>query len=193
MASAVRRDRQPLVLAVRSRTVAKVLSIGFRGPDVLPVLGREVVEGQQRLPILDSGRPTALSYLAPYFATKWSKRLLGRLAALGLIDRVQVLLGLALHDVRQLVQHVGGLVDPAALLPGLGQTSRSAFQKPSAPSPVASSGPTTSPFGRAAGPAARASSARSRDSRRRSPQLLAPARRRRSATRMHWRSCSSRA
>jgi hypothetical protein len=29
MASAVWRDRQPLVLAVRSRTVANVLSIGF--------------------------------------------------------------------------------------------------------------------------------------------------------------------
>ena len=29
MASAVRRDRQPLVVAVRSRTEAKVLSIGF--------------------------------------------------------------------------------------------------------------------------------------------------------------------
>src|SRR5688500_18716350 len=36
MASAVARDRQPLVLAVRSRTVAKVLSTGVRAPDVFP-------------------------------------------------------------------------------------------------------------------------------------------------------------
>jgi hypothetical protein len=39
-----------------------------------------------------------------------------RLSGFGHPDRVQVLLGLGLHALGQLVQHVGGLVDPAALL-----------------------------------------------------------------------------
>ena len=47
------RDTQPRVFAVRSRTVAKVDSIGVGGPDMHPVLGRKVIEGSQRLPILD--------------------------------------------------------------------------------------------------------------------------------------------
>src|SRR5436190_161974 len=42
------------------------------------------------------------------------------LPVLGLVDGVQVLLGLTLQRPRQLVEHVGDLVHPAALLPGLG-------------------------------------------------------------------------
>jgi hypothetical protein len=45
------------------------------------------------------------------------ERRLGSLSGLGHPERVQVLLGLGLHPVRQLVQNVGGLVNPAALLP----------------------------------------------------------------------------
>jgi hypothetical protein len=44
MASAVLFDRQPFARIVRCRTVAKVLSIGFEGPEVFPVLGGEIVE-----------------------------------------------------------------------------------------------------------------------------------------------------
>jgi hypothetical protein len=51
MASKLARDTQPCVFAVRSRTVAKVDRVG--GPDMHPVLGRKVIEGSQRLPILD--------------------------------------------------------------------------------------------------------------------------------------------
>ena len=51
MVSAVMRLRQPLVLVVLRRTVAKVLSMGLVGANVLPVLGREVVEGEQHVAV----------------------------------------------------------------------------------------------------------------------------------------------
>ncbi len=52
MANAVARDKQPLVLLVRSRTATKVLSIGLLLRACCHVLGREVVERQQRFAIL---------------------------------------------------------------------------------------------------------------------------------------------
>src|SRR5512132_2859536 len=51
MSRAVSWDNAPLVRTVRCRTVANTLSIGFA--QVIPVLGREVVEGQQRVSVLD--------------------------------------------------------------------------------------------------------------------------------------------
>ncbi len=51
MVSAVMRLRQPLVLVVLRRTVAKVLSMGLVGANVLPVLGLEVVEGEQHVAV----------------------------------------------------------------------------------------------------------------------------------------------
>ena len=51
MASAVWRDRQPLVLLVRSRTVAKVLSIGLTC-GYASSARQEIIEGKQRLAIL---------------------------------------------------------------------------------------------------------------------------------------------
>ena len=47
MARPVLRLRHPLVLPVRCWTVAKVLSCS----DVLPVLGREVIEGEQHIAV----------------------------------------------------------------------------------------------------------------------------------------------
>ncbi len=49
---AVLRLRQPLVLVVLRRTVAKVLSMGLVVANVLPVLGREVVEGARHRTVL---------------------------------------------------------------------------------------------------------------------------------------------
>jgi hypothetical protein len=53
MASAVRFERHPFDRTVRWRTVAKVLSMGFVVRKCFPMLGGEVVEGEQRLMILD--------------------------------------------------------------------------------------------------------------------------------------------
>src|SRR5712671_5937033 len=52
IASAVLFERQPFERIVRCRTVAKVLSIGVRGPQVFPVFGGEIVECEQGLAIL---------------------------------------------------------------------------------------------------------------------------------------------
>ena len=51
MARAVLFDRHPLERIVRWRTVANVLSTGFRRAQMLPVLCWEVVEGEQSFAI----------------------------------------------------------------------------------------------------------------------------------------------
>ena len=61
---------------------------------------------------------TAFSYLAPYFSAKVVDRRLGRRAVRRHPDLAQVGLGRRLDRLRQLVQHVGGLVHGAALMPG---------------------------------------------------------------------------
>src|SRR6188472_4752392 len=88
---------------------------GIRGPDVLPVFGGEVVEGEQRLPVFhQAGR--GLVVLGAVGVDEMVEGGRGRLPGLGHPDAVQVLLGLGLHALGQLVQNVGGLVDPTALL-----------------------------------------------------------------------------
>src|ERR1700736_381792 len=62
MASAVLFDRQPFDRMVRCRTVAKVLSNGVRRSQVLPVLGREVVERQQRIAVLGQAIGSSLVF-----------------------------------------------------------------------------------------------------------------------------------
>ena len=52
MARAVSLDRRPFVRTVRWRTVTKVCSIRFEVRWYFPVLGREIVEGEQRVTIL---------------------------------------------------------------------------------------------------------------------------------------------
>jgi hypothetical protein len=52
MAIAVLFERHPLDRTVRCRTVANLLSMGVGGPQVLPMLSREVVKRQQRLAVL---------------------------------------------------------------------------------------------------------------------------------------------
>ena len=67
-----------------------------RRPDVLPVLGWRRVEGEQSVAVLRQadGR---LVVLGPLLGDKAVKGRLGRGAVLGLVDRVQVLLGLAVN------------------------------------------------------------------------------------------------
>ena len=94
MVSALRRDRQPLVLVVRRRTVAKVLSTDFVVLNVLPVLGGEVVEGEQRLPVFhQAGR--GLVVLGAVGVDEWVEGGLGRLPGLGHPDAVRCCLALA--------------------------------------------------------------------------------------------------
>jgi hypothetical protein len=56
-------------------------------------------------------------------------------------DLAQILVRVGLHRLRELVEHVQCLVQPASLM-----TRRRAFQNPSAPSPMATCGATTKPL-----------------------------------------------
>src|SRR6266540_419063 len=85
---------------------------------MLPVLGREVVEGEQRVAILDQALDRLVIFDAPGLdeGVEGGKRIL-----LGLRhpDFLQRPLGFRLLAVRQFVEDVGGFVHPAALAAGL--------------------------------------------------------------------------
>lgn len=88
-------------------------------PQVNPVLGGEVVEGQEHLPILRQ----ALDCLGVFRLVglhEQVERLVGVLLRVGHPDGVQLRLGFRLKPLGQLVQHVGRLMDAAALLPRVG-------------------------------------------------------------------------
>jgi hypothetical protein len=65
VASAVLFDRYPLERTVRWRTVANELSITFVGRRCFPMLGREVVESQQRVAILARALDCLVLFDAP--------------------------------------------------------------------------------------------------------------------------------
>src|SRR5262245_49618977 len=108
MASAVLFERHPLERTVRRRTVATELSTTF------VLLGREVVEGEQSVEILDQ----ALGRLVVFDALGLDEGVEGRkriLLGLGHPDFLQRPLGFRLLALRQFVEDIGGLVHPAAL------------------------------------------------------------------------------
>src|SRR5207237_10518384 len=65
MASAVLLERHPLERTVRWRTVANELSMTMVVRKCLPVLGREVIEGQERVAILDHAFDRLVVFDAP--------------------------------------------------------------------------------------------------------------------------------
>ena len=86
---------------------------------MLPVLGRELVEGQQRIAILDQALDSLVVLDAPGFdeGVEGEERVL---LGLGHPDLLECAFGFRLLALRQLVQDVGGLMHPAALAAGLG-------------------------------------------------------------------------
>src|SRR5215470_14453553 len=131
MASAVLPERHPLERTVRWRTVANEL-------------GREVVEGEQRVAILDQ----ALDRLVVFDAPGLDEGVEGRkriLLCLGHPDFLQRPLGFRLLALRQFVEDVGGFVHPAALAARLRPYLFDRLPDPSAPSATASSGPIDRP------------------------------------------------
>src|SRR6266498_2928870 len=119
MASAVLFERHPLERRVRWRTVANELSMTFVVRRLLPVLGREVVEGEQCVAILDQ----ALDRLVVFDAPGLDEGGEGRqrdLLGLGHPDFLQRPLGFRLLALRQFVEDVGGFVHPATLAARLG-------------------------------------------------------------------------
>jgi hypothetical protein len=106
----------------------------------LRILTEEVVEGKQRVAILDQ----ALDSLVVFDASDFDEGVeRGECILLGLgpPDLLERTLGLRLLALGQLVQDIGGLVRPRVL----GHTSSTACQKPRALSATASSGPIASP------------------------------------------------
>src|ERR1700682_365472 len=85
---------------------------------MLPVLGREVVEGQQRVAIFDQALDRLVVFDAPGLdedVERCERIVLG----LGHPDLLKRSLGFRVLSLRQLVQDIGGLVYPAALAAGL--------------------------------------------------------------------------
>src|SRR3982074_907170 len=81
---------------------------------MLPVLSREVVEGKQRVAILDQALDSLVVFDAPGLdegVERGERILLG----LGHPDLLERTLGLRLLALGQLVQDIGGLVYPTAL------------------------------------------------------------------------------
>src|ERR1700719_3436108 len=81
---------------------------------MLPVLSREVVEGKQRVAILDQALDSLVVFDAPGFDEGVER---GEFILLGLghPDLLERTLGLRLLALGQLVQDIGGLVHPTAL------------------------------------------------------------------------------
>src|ERR1700741_1196438 len=89
-----------------------------RRTQMFPMLGREVVESEERIAILDEAFDRLLVFDAPDLDedVERCKRILLGFRHPDLLQRA---LGFRLLALRQLVQYVGGLVHPAALAAGL--------------------------------------------------------------------------
>src|SRR3954463_14547232 len=84
---------------------------------MVPVLGWEVEEGEQRFPILRQAGDR-LVVLGAVFVGEHVDRGLGRRTGRRAVNLAKVGLHVELNRERNLVQHVGGLVNPTALVPG---------------------------------------------------------------------------
>src|SRR6202023_321701 len=87
---------------------------GVGRSQMLPVLSREVVEGKQRVAILDQALDSRVVFDAPGF-DEGVERGECILLGLGHPDLLECTLGLRLLALGQLVQDIGGLVHPTAL------------------------------------------------------------------------------
>ena len=97
------------------------------------MLGREIVEGQERVTIFrEAGRLVVLWTVS---LEEEIRGLLSALPCLGYPNCIQILLGARLSGLRELVEHIDGLVHQAALLAGLSVDLERGF--PEAQVPVA--------------------------------------------------------
>lgn len=113
-------------------------------PQMVPMLGREIVEGQQRVAVFDQAGNRLVAFRALFLDERGNRRLCRRAIRRG-PDFAQIGLDRWLQNLRHLVQHVGRFVHSAALVTRRGTDLSRAFQKPSDPSPVANCGATARP------------------------------------------------
>ncbi|MGY4286310.1 hypothetical protein ACVWXO_005530 [Bradyrhizobium sp. LM2.7] len=111
----------------RTRFPASVISIMkkslvhlIRRGQVIPMLGREVIEGQQRVAVLGEAFDRS-AVLGAVFLGEGADRRFGGRPVRRPVDFAQVLLHVGLDRERDLVQDVYGLVHPAALVPCAGK------------------------------------------------------------------------
>ncbi len=117
IASPAAREPGPRVIFVRCRTVANVDPDRVGGAQVDPVLGGEVVDGEQLLEVVGDlrdglGEPRDVGGLEAVHRGQ------GVAAVLGAPDPGQGLLRARMCGLRERGEHVGDLVEPVSLLPG---------------------------------------------------------------------------
>ena len=110
-----------------------------RSSQVVPMIGGKVEEHQQASgDQLDQAFDCTLSYLGAYFSAKRRHRRFRRAPVRRQPDLAQILVRVGLRRLRELVEHVQCLVQPASLMTRRQERLRSrALQNPSAPSPMA--------------------------------------------------------
>src|SRR5450759_2625475 len=106
---------------------------------MVPVIGGKVEERQQCFAILDQAFDGLVVFWCVFFGECRDRRL--RCCSIRRQpDFAQVFVRVGLHGLWKLVENVQRLMQPAALVRVEGKISSRAFQKPSAPSPTATSG-----------------------------------------------------
>ena len=93
---------------------------GICRPQMVPMLGREVEEGEQRFAVLRQAFDR-LVVLRVVFLGEDIDRYLGQSAAWRQVNFAQIFLHVRLYRQRDLVQYVRGLMHPAALVPRAGK------------------------------------------------------------------------
>ena len=84
------------------------------GPDVLPMLSRKIIEGQEHVAIFGQ----LANSLVVFHAVGCDKEIEGNLcvrACFSLPDVVQMAFGFGLDRLRHRVEHIAGFVEPATL------------------------------------------------------------------------------
>src|SRR5206468_1423153 len=107
-----------------------------RGPEMLPVLGGEVEEREQDIGVL-LRRRDGLRVLRAVLGGEPRNRLARLRAGLGVYDVVERGLHAGLEALRELVEYVAELWNQSRCSRVFGHMSRTAAQKPRAPSPTA--------------------------------------------------------
>src|SRR5256714_14356992 len=106
---------------------------------MVPVLGREVEEGEQSFSVLSQAGDRLVVPGAVLVGEHINGRL-GCRAGRRTVNFTKVCLHVDLDREGNFVQHVGGLVNPTPLVPGARKDLLDGFQKPSAPPAFARAG-----------------------------------------------------
>ena len=105
---------------------------GVAGAQMIPVLGGEVVEGENRLAVFGQAGHCFLVFGAVFLGERVHRGLRGG-AGRRLPDLAQIGLHCRLHGFRELVQHIRGVVDPTPLMSRAREDSVERLPEPHGP------------------------------------------------------------